>query len=251
MRKKKQEINFIDWSGKVVGAAGILGMAAYIAGYFKFFFLYKALNNSWVLGLHSIQDVIVNGAIDVTMCAITAIPLFFGFKSSLDIDNHGRRIVGYILSGVVSAVGVGVLLLGYKLDVYVTDLLTYGACYLMFGVFIANAAKYAAEEGSYQYLLLIFIGFILATAFSSYLVHQYKTFRSVYDAGGYPYSLVAGSNVEGTLISSVNGKYLIRLCGATDRYQLVIPTERWVVEESGHSQCGAEPLSVKSQTKSD
>lgn len=236
---KKQDISFIDWGGKVVGAVGILGMAAYIAGYFKYYFFYSALNCSWVLGLHSVQDVIVNGVVDVALCSLSAVPLFFGFKTSTAIDNDGRRIVGFMLIGIMVSVAAGVLLLDYNLGVYAADLLTYGACYLIYGVSIANIARYSTEQGSYQYLLAAFLGFVFSTCFSSCLVNQYKTFASVDEKGGFAYQVIAEDGTSSVLVGTVSGKYLLHLCDDYDRYKLIAPSRSWIVEPRGSEQCRA------------
>lgn len=236
-RVRKSEINFIDWGGKIVGAVGLLGMAAYIAGYLKFFFYYGALNCSWVLGLHSAQDVIVNGAADVALCSITAIPLFFSYKSSVDIDNNGRRIVGFVLLGIMAGVAAGVHILDYKLSVYTSELLVYAAVYLVYGVSIATIARYSAEEGSYEYLFATFIGFVFATAFSSYLVNGGKTLALVDEKGGFPYRVIGDDGATSILAGTVNGKYLIYMCGEGNRFKLISPSEKWVVTQRGPESC--------------
>lgn len=239
MRKvKKQEISFIDWGGKVVGAVGVLGMAAYVAGYLKFYFLYSALNCSWVLPFHSVQDVVANGVVDVFLCALTAVPLFFGYRTSLEIDNYGRRIVGFIVLGIVISIGVGVLFLGYVLDVYVNELLVHGASYLIQGVFIANIARYSSEEGSYEYLAVGFLSFVFATCFSSYLVNSNKTFAAAYEKGAFPYVAVEKQAVGGVLVGSVNGKYLFRLCQEEDQFKLISPSDKWTIEKHIPGSCG-------------
>ncbi|NAS95006.1 hypothetical protein CU664_11630 [Pseudomonas syringae pv. actinidifoliorum] len=236
-RNKKPEINFIDWGGKIVGAMGVLAMAAYVAGYAKFYFFYSALNCTWVLSMHSVQDVIANGAFDIVLCSATAIPLFFGYKSSVEIDNNGRRIVAFLLVGVVLSLCIGILLFDYKLNFYAADLIVYGGGYLFYGVLVAITARYSIEEGSYQYLMIAFLGFVMVTIFASYLVHREKTFSSVNKKGGFSYSVVGADGRAGILIGSVNGKYLVHVCEEADRYQMIIPSERWTVEGRGADSC--------------
>lgn len=239
MRKaKRQEISFIDWGGKVVGAVGVLGMAAYIAGYLKFYFLYSALKCSWVLPFHSVQDVIANGVVDVFLCALTAVPLFFGYRTSRDIDNYGRRIVGFVVLGIAISIGVAVLFLGYVLDVYVSELLVYGVSYLVQGVFIANIARYSSEEGSYEYLAVGFLSFVFATCFSSYLVNSTKTFSAAYEKGAFPYVAVEKQALGGVLVGSVSGKYLVRICQDEDQYKLINPSDKWTIEAYEPGSCG-------------
>ncbi|CRM87366.1 hypothetical protein [Pseudomonas sp. 22 E 5] len=239
MRKvKKQEISFIDWGGKIVGAVGVLGMAAYIAGYFKFYFLYSALNCSWVLPFHSVQDVVANGVVDVFFCALTAVPLFFYYRTSLEIDSHGRRIVGLIVLGSLISIGIGVRFLGYVLDVYVSELMVYGASYLFQGVFIANVARYSSEKGSYEYIAAGFLLFVFASCFSSYLVNSTKTFAAAYEKGAFPYAAVEKQAVAGVLVGSVNGKYLLRLCQEKDKFKLISPSYKWTIEKHIPGSCG-------------
>lgn len=242
MRKvKKQEISFIDWGGKVVGAVGVLGMAAYIAGYLKFYFLYSALNCGWVLPFHSVQDVIANGVVDVFLCALTAVPLFFGYRTSLEIDNYGRRIVGFVVVGIAISIGIAVLFLGYVLDVYVSELLVYGASYLIQGVFVANTARYSSEEGSYEYLAAGFLSFVFATCFSSYLVNSTKTFEVDYQKGAFPYMAVKKQAVGGVLVGSVSGKYLVRMCQHEDQFKLISPSDKWAIEAHEPGSCRLSP----------
>ncbi len=238
-RSQKAEISLIDWGGKVVGAVGLLGMAAYIAGYFKFYFYYGALNCSWVLGMHSVQDVIVNGAIDVVLCSLTAVPLFFTYQSSLDIDNNGRRIVGFLLLGVIAALAIGIHLLDYKLSLYASDLMTYSSFYLIYGVSVATVARYSAEERSYQYLIATFLGFVFATVFSSFLANDQKTFALIEDKGGFPYNVIGDGGVTSVLVGTVNGKYLLHVCGEGSRFKLVSPSEKWTVSKRGAEACSA------------
>ncbi|MDP5165525.1 hypothetical protein [Pseudomonas syringae] len=236
-RKKKPELSFIEWGGKVVGAVGVLAFAAYIAGHAKFYFLYKALNCQWVLSFHSVQDVVANGAMDVVLCSITAVPLFYIYKNSIDVDNNGRRIVGFTIVGMTISVGVAVLVFGYKLDAYVADLMIYLCSYFFYGVAIAHSARYSLEEGNYHSLLICFLGFVFSTFFSSYLVYEYKTFSLIYERGGFPYLVVGLDGKSEVLIGAVNGKYLARICGEADKYQLIVPTNKWLVEMRDPASC--------------
>lgn len=239
MRKgKKQEISFIDWGGKIVGAVGVLGMAAYIAGFFKLYFLYSSLNCSWVLPFHSVQDVVASGVVDVFFCALTAVPLFFGYKTSIEIDNHGRRIVGLIVMGVVISIGIGIRFLGYVLDVYVTELMVYGVSYLVIGVFVANTARYSYEKGSYVYIAAGLLLFVFASCFSSYLVNSTKTFATADEKGAFLYVAVEKQAVVGVLVGSVNGKYLLRLCQEKDKFKLISPSYKWTIEKHIPGSCG-------------
>lgn len=235
---KKSEIDFIDWGGKVVGAVGVLGIAAYIAGYIKFYFYYRALKCSWVLDLHSVQDVIVNGALDVGLCSFTAVPLFFYYKSSVNIDNNGRRIVGYFLVGLIIAIAAAVILLDYKFDEKAGDLMVYAGMYLIYGVSVATIARYSAEEKSYRYLLATFGGFVFTSVFSSSLVNSQKTFSLIDERFGFHYKIVGANGSESVLVGTVGGKYLIHVCGEHNRFRLIAPSEKWIVAPRGSQTCG-------------
>lgn len=236
-KKKKPEISFVEWGGKIVGAVGVLAMASYIAGFSKFYFLYRALGCVWVLSFHSIPDVVTNGAIDVALCSVTAIPLFHLYTNSLDVDNNGRRIVGLILFGMTISLGIAVGVLGFSVDPSTLDLLMYSCFYLFYGVAIAHSARYAVEEGDYNFLLFCFFGFVFSACLSSYLVHQYKTFDNIYEKGGFPYAVDGQSGRAMVLIGAVNGKYLVRFCGEDNKYQLIIPSHKWLVEAKRLDDC--------------
>lgn len=236
-RKKTPELNFIEWGGKVAGAVGVLAIAAYIAGYAKFYFLYSALNCLWVLKLHSVQDVVSNGALDVFLCSLSTVPLFYCYSNSTDVDNKGRRIVGYILIGVTISFIVLVKLLGYKVDTFVSDLIIYCCGYLFYGVSLAFSARYAIEEGRYEYVLGASAAFVFCTMFSSYLVYDYKEFSKLDSDGAFTYKVSSGHEEGGVLITSVNGRYLTRQCGDTDKYQLITPSQKWVVEPRNVGSC--------------
>jgi hypothetical protein len=235
--KKTPQLNFIEWGGKVAGAVGVLAIAAYIAGYAKFYFLYRALNCVWVLKLHSVQDVVSNGAVDVFICSLSAIPLFYCYSKSIDVDNRGRRIVGYFLIGIIISVVVLVAVMGYKVDGFVIDLGIYCCSYLFYGVSLALCAKYAVEEGKYEYLLVGLVGFLFSTIFSSHLVCEYKDFAILDSDGAFAYGVSSGREGGGVLITSANGKYLTRQCGDANKYQLIVPSQKWTVQPRDAGSC--------------
>lgn len=236
-RKKTPELNFIEWGGKVVGAVGVLAIAAYIAGYAKFYFLYRALSCVWVLKFHSVQDVVANGALDVFLCSLSAVPLFYCYSNSIDVDNKGRRIVGYILIGFTISFMFLVALMGYKVDAFFSDLIIYCCGYLFYGVALAVSARYALEEGKYEYLLGALAAFVFCTIFSSYLVYEYKEFSKLDSDGAFAYKVASGHEEAGVLITSVNGRYLTRQCGYTNKYQLIAPAQKWGVEPRIEGSC--------------
>ncbi len=236
-RKKTPELSFIEWGGKVAGAVGVLAIAAYIAGYAKFYFLYRALGCVWVLKLHSVQDVVSNGSLDVFLSSLSAIPLFYCYSNAFDVDNKGRRIVGHIIIGITVSFLVLVRLIGYKVDAFLVDLLIYACGYLFYGVALAVSARFAVEEGKYEYLLAALAAFVFFTIFSSYLVYQDKDFSKLDSDGAFAYQVSSGHEEASVLITSVNGRYLTRHCGDTDKYQLVAPAQKWSVEPRNEGSC--------------
>jgi hypothetical protein len=236
-RKKTPELSFIDWGGKVAGAVGVLAIAAYIAGYAKFYFMYKALGCGWVLSLHSVQEVVSNGALDVFLCSLSAIPLFYYYPRSIDVDNKGRRIVGFILIGIITSFIVLVTLLGLKVDAFLIDLIIYCCSYLFYGVVLALSARYALEKGRSDYLLGALVAFVYSTIFSSYLVYQYKDFSKLDSDGAFTFEVSSDLESAGVLITSVNGRYLTRQCGSRNKYQLIVPSYRWSVDPRSEHGC--------------
>lgn len=237
VRKKQAELSFIDWAGKAAAALSVLAVAAYVAGCGKFYFLYKALECEWVLNLNSVQDVIANGALDVFICSLSAIPLFYGYRKSEDLDVRGRKVVGFFLVGVLISVVAMVGFYGKSVSQFILDTVTYSCSYLFCGLGVAYTARYALEMGRYQYILVGFVLFAFSTVSSSYLVNVSKGFFSMDSSGGFPYKVYSADGTVGVLISSVNGKYLVRACGESSVYQLIVPGEKWAVATRGGVSC--------------
>ncbi|MGA9221676.1 MAG: hypothetical protein WBZ57_10825, partial [Pseudomonas graminis] len=140
MKKGQSDNHLLEWSGKLASAFGVLALVAYVAGFEKLYFLYRTLDCLWVLQFHSFQDFVIHGSVDVVLCSIVAIALYYAYPSAIDIDNRGRRAVGLLLLGMIISIGVGILYFQYILPFEVYEIVIYSCMYFFLGVVAAQAA---------------------------------------------------------------------------------------------------------------
>jgi len=229
------DINVIEWAGKLAGVVGAMTLVAYVAGYAKYYMLYRAIDCQWVLSFHSFQDFTLKGALDVLICLLFSLPIFFIYGNSVDADNKGRRAVGAFV--VISVVGLCLAeFLNFKLGYEITDLLIYAAGYALLGVLAAAQVHDAIEQKTYRYLWGIFVIFAMNSFFSNYLIYDVRKFIDLDKQGRFQY-IYDKDGESSALISSVAGKYLIVSCRDHRSFRIVEPSESWWVSPGSPEAC--------------
>lgn len=203
-----------------------LTLSMYVLGYLKLAILYASLDCLWVLKFNSAQDFILQGGTGVSVAFVTALIFSLG-RNPVEGADRSLKIISIILvlwMGSAIAISqfasIGRLMLALMSEVVPYSLM--GPCF--YALYWSYKAK-ALRRARVKYIL----GCLNIVAMSLFLYWDEK-YKEIIEGVGTTYMVTQASVLKKSiLVGSVNGKYLVRLCGRIENYSIIEPGVDWIV----------------------
>lgn len=222
-------------AAEVASGIGLLALFCYTAGYTRLFFFYREMGCEWAIGLHSFQEVVSQGVINVMSSCIVAVLMFYAKDDVRYADGYGLRSPTLFISGVFTSVIVADWL-GYPVHYVVMETIIAFCFYGFLGVLAASVAKQYIEDKETMNLVIGILTFIIVTVYAPFQYYSGLGLKALAEQGRFP--LVENRNGEqGLLLGYLSGRYLIKLCSSSNEFRIAGQTEDWLIKPMGYIDC--------------
>lgn len=204
----------------------LLTLSMYALGFLRQAVLYAAIDCFWALKFNSAQDFILQGATGVSVA------FFFAMMFSLGRD-PGKALDTSL--SVISTVGAAWLIFAglisqyFSIGNFMLAIMSEFFPYALMGpIFYALFSTYSHDgfrKGAGRYLF----GCLLIVSMSLFIYQDEKS-KEINSGLGSTYMLSKRSGENGSImVGSINGKYLVRLCGTRNDFSMIEPGSDWIV----------------------
>lgn len=222
-------------TAEIASGIGLLALFSYTAGYMRLFFFYRVLGCEWVIGLHSFQEVVSKGVVDVMSSCIVAVLMFYAKDDVRYADGYGLRPPALFLTGVFIVV-ISADWLGCPVHYSVMETIIAFCFFGFLGVSIAGAAKQYMEDRKTKNLVFSVLVFIFITILAPFQYYSGLGLKSLTEEGRFPF--VENRNGErGLLLGYLSGRFLIKICSGSNEFRIAGQTEDWLIKPASYDNC--------------